>query len=178
MFLFTPIIKFSSMYTSWDRVSYFFNTVQREKTLNVNWVTFWRENADGRLCSPHGFCNFNYWAWVIKLKSCLQIVMPFTVPNDCLTTSPHRCTGVRSIQYTWLAVTRPCNNGLDCYLVSPEARECSTFDRPQGFRNKGKNGVPPGRILRDQNSGIFLSRRDIWHVCSLYLLPFNSYCEG
>ena len=28
----------------------------------------------------------------------------------------------------------------------------------------GKNGVPPGRVLRDQNSGIFLSRRDIWHV--------------
>ena len=29
----------------------------------------------------------------------------------------------------------------------------------------GKNGVPPGQVFRDQNSGIFLSRRDIWHVC-------------
>ena len=32
----------------------------------------------------------------------------------------------------------------------------------------GKNGVPPGRILRDQIYGIFLSRRDIWHV---WVLP-------
>ena len=31
---------------------YFLYTVQREVTLNVNLVTFWRENADGRLCSP------------------------------------------------------------------------------------------------------------------------------
>ena len=31
---------------------YFFYTVQREVTLNVYLVTFWRENADGHLCSP------------------------------------------------------------------------------------------------------------------------------
>ena len=29
----------------------------------------------------------------------------------------------------------------------------------------GKNGIPSGRVLRDKNSGIFLSHRDIWHVC-------------
>ena len=72
---------------------------------------------------------------------------------------------------TW--VTRPCNNGLDCYLASPEVWKCSAFDRPQGFRGQskfyGKNGVPPGRVLRDQNSGIFLSRWDIWHVCATHL---------
>ena len=58
---------------------------------------------------------------------------------------------------------------LDCYLATPKAWEWSAFDRPQGIRDKanftGKNGVPPGRNLRDQISGIFLSRRDIWHVC-------------
>ena len=43
----------------------------------------------------NGFCYFNYWAWVIKLKSCLHIVMPLVVANYCLNTSPHRCTGVR-----------------------------------------------------------------------------------
>ena len=31
---------------------YFFYTVQREVTLNVDLVTFWREDADGLLCSP------------------------------------------------------------------------------------------------------------------------------
>ena len=35
---------------------------------------------------------------------------------------------------TW--VTRPCNNGLDCYLASPEVWKCSAFDRPQGFQDK------------------------------------------
>ena len=59
--------------------------------------------------------------------------------------------------------------GLDHYLATPEARECSTFDRPQGFLDKanftGKKGIPPGQTLRDGNSGIFLSCRDIWHVC-------------
>ena len=28
-----------------------------------------------------------------------------------------------------------------------------------------EKGVPPGQVLRDRNSGIFLSCRDIWHVC-------------
>ena len=31
---------------------YLFYTVQREVTLNVDLVTFWRENADGLLFSP------------------------------------------------------------------------------------------------------------------------------
>ena len=83
----------------------------------------------------NGFWNFNYWAWVIKLKSCLQIVMPFAVANDGLNISPHRCTRVH-ILYTWLAVVRPGNNGLDCYLVSLEVWKCSAFDRSQGFRDK------------------------------------------
>ena len=47
----------------------------------------------------------------------------------------------------------------------------------------GKNGVLPGRILRDQISGIFLSRRDIWHVCFILFIalklkklnPYESY---
>ena len=35
---------------------------------------------------------------------------------------------------TW--VTRPCNNGLNCYLACPEVWKCSAFDRPQGFWDK------------------------------------------
>ena len=45
--------------------------------------------------SSYGSCNSNYWAWVIKLKSCLDIAIPFVLANDCLNTSPHLCTGVR-----------------------------------------------------------------------------------
>ena len=72
---------------------------------------------------------------MIKLKSCLHIVMPFAVANDCkhFTTSLYRCR-VDTVYITW--VTRPCNNGLDCYLASPEVWKCSAFDRPQGFGDK------------------------------------------
>ena len=36
----------------------------------------------------------NYWAWVVKLKSCLEFAMPFAVANYCLNTSPHCYAGV------------------------------------------------------------------------------------
>ena len=69
---------------------YFFYTVQREVTLNVNLVTFWRENADGRLCSP--MASVTLITGLIGLKSCLHIVMPFAVDNYCLNTSAQCCT--------------------------------------------------------------------------------------
>ena len=82
---------YNNMYTYWDRVSYFFYTVQREVTLNVN-MTFWRENADGRLCSPMAWPSVTL---IIGLGWCLEIAMPFAVAHDCLNNSPHRCTCVR-----------------------------------------------------------------------------------
>ena len=51
-------------------------TVQREVSLNINWVTFWRENTYGGLCSPMASVTLIIG---LGLKSCLHIVMPFAV---------------------------------------------------------------------------------------------------
>ena len=64
-------------------------TLQREVTLNFYCDILagkcWLSSLSSYLS---GFCNSNYWAWVIKLKSSLEIAMPFVVANDCLNTSP------------------------------------------------------------------------------------------
>ena len=49
-----------------------------------------------------------------------------------------------------------------------------TTRNPGQSKFYGKNGFPPGRILRDEISGIFLSRRDIWHVCSTKFVFFGA----
>ena len=66
------------------------------------------------------------------------------------TTSLYRCQ-VDTVYMTW--VTWLCNNGLDCYLASPEVWKCSAFDRPQGFRDKANF------------TGKMASRRDgLWRI--------------
>ena len=60
--------------------------------------------------------------------------MPFAVANYCHYTSPHRCTGVRYGIHACQLPDRIIS--LDHYYATPEARECSTFDRPQGFYDK------------------------------------------
>ena len=102
--------------------------------------------------------------------------MPFVVANDCLNTSSHRCAGVRKIRKLCLAVTRPYNWS---WLLIGHSKSLRMLCIWQATRNLGqskfygKNGVPPGRILRDQISGIFLSRRDIWHV---WITCFQTFC--
>ena len=63
---------------------------------------------------------------------------------------------------------------LDCYLASPEVLKCNAFDMATRIPGQSKfylkNGVPPGRVFRGQNSGIFLSRRDICHVCIITMI--------
>ena len=149
-------------------MSDFFYTLQREVTLNYYWVTFWRKNADCRLCPPMAYDNvtliiINYWAWVrVKLKSCLEIAMPF-VANDSLNTSQHVVQvsvwsygNIRPYNWSWLLFGHPKSLRMECIWQATRNPGQSKF--------YGKNGVLPGRILRDQISEIFLSRRDIWHV--------------
>ena len=66
-------------------------------------------------------CYSNYWALVIKLKSCLEIAMPFVVANYCLNTSPHHFAGVRYRYDIHAYQLINCIIGLYRYLASPEA---------------------------------------------------------
>ena len=95
----------------------------------------------------NSFCYFNYWAWVIKLKSCLHIVMPFAVANYCLNTSPHRCKGVRWIQYTWLGLLDRVIMVLIAILpVQKSENAVHLTGHKDSGQSKfyGKNGVPAG----------------------------------
>ena len=113
--------------------------------------------------STYGLCNSNYWAWVLKLKSRLEIAMPFVLANYCLNTSPHRCTVQVSGRYGNYASWLPDRIISIWPLKKPENGEHLTDHkesgtelilrekwRPAGTDFKGSNfrdfSVPPGHM--------------------------------
>ena len=145
-------------------------------------MTFWRKTSTVvSTCPPMAYVTLmliNYWAWMIKLKSCLEITMPFVVAqwlSKHLTTSLYMCLFDHTVISARII-------GLDCYLATQKAWEWSAFDRPQGIRDKvnftGKMrpagtdfrgikfrdfSVPPGHMACMQ--GVIYIGKCPFHIC-------------